>query len=147
MSRLWHSLGVCGGRRASSWVPTGMTPSHGPMTITKTPGLITPIGWIYVSLGMAFLAVALFRVQVGPVPLGPKDSVVPLLIILAGVGAILRKPWGRWFAYIVSALFLLGVPIGTLLGGFMIYHLTIYRDQFHRPKPAVPSRRDDIAGG
>jgi hypothetical protein len=23
-----------------------------------------------------------------------------------------------------------GVPIGTIVGGLMIYHLTIYRDQF-----------------
>jgi len=44
-------------------------------------------------------------------------------MILAGAGAFLNQRWPRYFAYPVSALFLVAVPIGTLIGGYMLYNL------------------------
>jgi len=93
-------------------------------------GLITPIGWSYVVLGVAFSVGALLHVKIGPLQMGPLDMVSTGLLVLAGVGAILRARWGRWLAYAMSAILLLGIPIGTILGALMIYHLTIHRDQF-----------------
>jgi len=94
-------------------------------------GLITPIGWSYVVLGVAFSVGALLHVKIGPLQMGPLDMVSTGLLVLAGVGAILRARWGRWLAYAMSAILLLGIPIGTILGALMIYHLTIHRDQFN----------------
>jgi len=99
---------------------------------SRTPGLITHIAVVYVLLGLALAVAATMHTEIGGVRLDTWDAVAPILLILAGVGAILRKKWGRWSCYFFSAILLLGVPIGTLLGGLMLYHLTIYRDQFAR---------------
>ena len=93
-------------------------------------GLVTPIGWTYIVLGVVLSAGALLHATIGPVRLAPLNLVSTALLILAGVGAILRAPWGRWLAYAMSAILLVGIPIGTILGALMIYHLTIHRDQF-----------------
>jgi hypothetical protein len=94
------------------------------------PGVITPIAWIYVALGLAMVVACLLEAEIGPVQLSPGDAVGPGILIVAGVGAILRRPWGRWLCYAVSALLMLGAPIGTVIGVLMIYHLTIHRNQF-----------------
>ena len=99
-------------------------------TRVRVPGLITPIAWIYVALGLTVVIACLVGAQIGPVQLSPVDAVGPGLLIVAGVGAILRKPWGRWLCYAVSALLMLGAPIGTIIGVLMIYHLTVHRNQF-----------------
>jgi hypothetical protein len=106
--------------------------SSEPRTRVRVPGLITPIAWIYVALGLTVVVACLIEAEVGPVQLSPVDAVGPGLLIVAGVGAILRRPWGRWLCYAVSALLMLGAPIGTIIGVLMIYHLTIYRNQFGR---------------
>jgi hypothetical protein len=105
-------------------------------TQKRFPGLVTPIGWTYVLLGSAMCAAAFFEVAIGPLHLRPIDALSPALLTLAGIGAILRLRWGRWLAYAMSALILLGVPIGTVLGALMIHHLTIYKDQFGEPSTA-----------
>lgn len=102
------------------------------MTALRKPGVITEIGWIYVVLGLACAAAALGRAQVQTIALQPLDAVFFGLLVFAGIGSVLRKPWGRWLSYFFSVLLLPGVPIGTVVGGLMIYHLTIYRDQFRR---------------
>ena len=43
--------------------------------------------------------------------------------LLAGFGLLRRKNWGRVLAIIVSALNLLNVPIGTLIGGYSLWVL------------------------
>jgi hypothetical protein len=98
----------------------------------RVPGLITPIAWIYVALGLGMVIACVVEAEIGPAKLSHFDAVGPGFIAVAGVGAILRKPWGRWLCYAVSALLLLGAPIGTIIGVLMIYHLTVHRDQFGR---------------
>ena len=101
-----------------------------PDPATKKGGLITQIGTIYLLMGLVLAVLALLGLKIGSYQLAPWNAVTPALLALAGLGAILRKQWGRWSCYFFSAILLLGVPIGTILGGLMIYHLTSYRRQF-----------------
>jgi hypothetical protein len=98
----------------------------------RARGQITAIAWIYVAFGTGVLIATLSGAQLGPLPLSPIDAILPALLIVAAVGAILRKPWGRWLCYVFSVLILPGIPLGTIVGGLMIYNLTIHRDQFRR---------------
>jgi len=112
-----------------------------PTQRARLPGQVTPIAWMYVALGLALvvacLAGAQFEVQFGQIQLSAVDALFPLLVIVGGLGAILRKPWGRWLCYAFSVLILPGVPLGTIIGGLMIYHLTVHRDQFRRSADTV----------
>jgi hypothetical protein len=96
----------------------------------RVPGQITSIAWIYVVFGSGLLIASLAEAQIGPYRLSFPDAIFPAFIIVAAVGAILRKPWGRWLCYAFSLLILPGVPLGTIVGGLMIYNLTVHRDQF-----------------
>jgi len=60
------------------------------------------------------------------------DIWIPLIIVIGSIGTIRLTKWGRWISYLVSFFFLFSVPIGTFLGGFMIWHLTKYRAKFCR---------------
>jgi len=85
---------------------------------------------------VSLLAACFANAQIGQFRLSVLDLWLPGFLIVAAVGAILRKPWGRWSCYILSALMLVGVPLGTIIGGLMIYNLTVHRDQFHSHGPA-----------
>ena len=88
------------------------------------PGQVTSIAWMYVVYGLVLCLACLAEAQIGPFQLSAVDAFLPLLLIVAAVGAILRKSWGRWLCYMFSVLMLLGAPLGTIIGGLMIYHLT-----------------------
>jgi hypothetical protein len=103
-----------------------LTEHHG------APGQITSIAWIYTVFGAGLFIACFAGAQIGQVRLSSIDAVLPAVLILAAVGAIRRKSWGRWLCYGFSVLILPGVPLGTIVGGLMIYHLTIHRDQFGR---------------
>jgi len=96
----------------------------------RHPGVMTPISWCYIALGVALLCACFLGGNVAGVRLQPEDAWFPGLLVVGAIGTILRQPWGRWLSYVFSILMLPGVPIGTIIGGLMIYHLTIYRDQF-----------------
>ena len=96
----------------------------------RVPGQITEIAWIYVVFGAVLCAACFANAEIGHERLSVLDSWLPGLLIVAAVGAIRRRPWGRWSCYVFSALFLFGVPMGTIIGGRMIYILTAHRDQF-----------------
>jgi hypothetical protein len=103
---------------------------NGPAQRGRRRGSITPIAWVYVVFGLVLVVACFAGAQIGVTRLSAVDAVLPGLLIVAAIGAILRRPWGRWLCYAFSAILLLGAPIGTILGGLMIYHLTIHRDQF-----------------
>jgi hypothetical protein len=100
-------------------------------------GQVTPIAWMYAVFGLTLCLFCLAGVQIGHVQLSAADAFVPLLLIVAAVGAILRKPWGRWLCYVFSVLILPAAPLGSIIGGLMIYHLTVHRDQFRRSTRTV----------
>jgi hypothetical protein len=100
----------------------------------QVPGQITTIAWIYVVFGLGLVAACFANVEIGgKLRLSVFDLWIPGFLIVAAVGAILRKPWGRWSCYVLSVSILFGVPLGTILGGLMIYNLTVHRDQFRSP--------------
>jgi hypothetical protein len=103
----------------------------------RLPGQVTPIAWMYAIFGLALFLACLAGAQIGEIQLYAVDAFLPLLIIIAAAGAILRRPWGRWLCYAFSVLILPGVPLGTIIGGLMIYHLTVHRDQFRRAAGTV----------
>ncbi len=105
------------------------TASH---PLAGRPGLVFPIAAIYIAYGAVLAAAAFGGVEIKGVRLTPWDALWPAFMVVAGAGAMLRRAWGRWLGYLVSLPFLIAVPTGTLLGGYMIYHLTIYRAQFRR---------------
>jgi hypothetical protein len=43
--------------------------------------------------------------------------------VLAAWGLLARKNWGRWAAIILGGVQLVGFPIFTIIGGFIIYYL------------------------
>jgi hypothetical protein len=101
------------------------------------PGQVTPIAWMYAAYGLILCLYCLAGVEIGQVQLSAVDAFLPLLLVVAAVGAILRKPWGRWLCYVFSVLILPAAPLGTIIGGLMIYHLTVHRDQFRRSAPTA----------
>ena len=104
----------------------------------RVPGQITAIAWMYIVFGLIGFIVCITGARVGAFRFSIFDLWWPILLIIAAVGAILRKPWGRWGCYVFSLLILPGIPLGTIMGGFMIYYLTVYRDQF-RPRSSIPN--------
>lgn len=105
------------------------------MRENQTPdvGLTKAISIVYIFFGIAFAIAALESAEIAGIKLNWKNDIwVPLFWILAAVGTLRRTKWGRWMSYVFSSIFLLGVPIGTLFGGFMLWHLTKYRVAFNR---------------
>jgi hypothetical protein len=105
---------------------SALTEHHG------APGQITSIAWIYAIFGAGLVIACFAGAQTGQVRLSSTDAVFPAVLILAAIGAIRRKSWGRWLCYGFSVLIFPFVPLGTIVGGLMIYHLTVHRDQFGR---------------
>lgn len=92
------------------------------------------ISWLVISgLGLAlasflFVAIAPFGLLFGDpgavgffgvlgALIGGSVAVVSLPGVIAGIGLIARRRWARTLAVVLSALALLHVPVGTLLGG------------------------------
>ena len=85
--------------------------------------------------GLAYLAVATL---IGGLTLtGAIDEAVPLFVFLAavcvalsvlylaaGVGMWQLKPFGRTCQLVVAIFWLLSIPIGTIIGGMVLYYLT-----------------------
>jgi hypothetical protein len=95
-------------------------------------GIIKVISVIYILIGLGVAMASMRRAEIAGQQLEPLDAVVPVVWIVGAVGTLLRKNWGRVASYIFSVVILFGVPIGTLLGGFMIYHLTKHKDLFRK---------------
>jgi hypothetical protein len=92
--------------------------------------VIRVIACIYFALGITFFAMSVLHVQLAGQRLGLQSAVLPALLALGAVGTLLRRPWGRYLSGFFSVILLIGVPIGTFLGGFMLYHLTRNKDLF-----------------
>jgi hypothetical protein len=107
--------------------------ASGLATPRSTRGQITLIAGTYAVYGLALAMACIAGARIGPIQLSPADAFLPGLLIVAAVGAMLRRPWGRYLCYAFSLLLLPAAPLGTIMGGLMIYRLTVHRDQFRRP--------------
>jgi hypothetical protein len=100
------------------------------------------VAWLNIIGGILLLGVALFLLVLLPgigLASGDRDAAGVLAIVgfsvgifmavlalpglLAGIGLMKRKNWGRVLAIIVSFLNLLNFPLGTLLGGYSLWVL------------------------
>ncbi len=96
-------------------------------------GLTRTISLFYIALFGSILIAALLNAEFMGTPLDrSRDAWVPFLLVVVSCGVYRRTRWGRWLAYPVSLFLCLGVPLGTVLGGFMVWHLTKYRSAFNR---------------
>src|SRR5215470_6254263 len=75
---------------------------HGSTQRSRVHGSITPIAWIYTTFGVALVIASLVGAHIGPIQLEAVDAVLPGLLVVAAIGAILRRPWGRWLCYAFS---------------------------------------------
>ena len=50
--------------------------------------------------------------------------------VLSATGVLRRRKWGIPFCQIMSVLYLLVIPIGTILGGYFLLKIDNVRDQF-----------------
>ena len=46
-----------------------------------------------------------------------------MLMILSGVGLLFRWNWARWLAIAIAMVSLLVIPVGTVIGGVIIFYL------------------------
>ena|SRR5690348_12369061 len=95
-------------------------------------GVIKVIAWIYLVLGTALASMALLHVQLAGQQLGSLSAILPALLAFGAIGTLLRRQWGRYLSAFFSVILLFAVPIGTLLGGFMLYHLAHNKALFAR---------------
>jgi len=99
-------------------------------------GVIKVIAWIYLVLGVVLASLGLLHVRVAGQQLGPLSAILPVLLASGAIGTLLRRQWGRYLSAFLSVILLFAVPIGTLLGGFMLYHLAHNKVLFARPAVA-----------
>lgn len=60
--------------------------------------------------------------------------------VIAGIGLLMRKEWGRILALVVGILSLIDIPLGTALGAYTIWALmdAEARQVFENPVPPPP---------
>jgi hypothetical protein len=105
---------------------------------------VTILGWLHIGAALfAILLGAFLFLLLGGIGLVAHDreartflgiigtcvAVFLLLIslpgLLAGYGLLQRRPWGRILAFVVAALHIFNIPIGTALG---IYTFVVLAD-------------------
>ena len=103
---------------------------------------VTILGWVHIATSLFFLLVGAFLFfflpSVGLVSrdadaiailslvgtfVGSFIALLGLPGILAGIGLLLRRAWGRYLAIVVGLLGLINFPIGTLIGAYTLYVL------------------------
>jgi hypothetical protein len=101
-------------------------------TDESKPGMTGAIAVCYFFLGAAVLLAIAMGGSIQGIDLLWSDAWLPALIVISALGILRRTHWGRWLGYLVSLPLLVGVPLGTILGGYMIWHLTKFRASFSR---------------
>ena len=100
---------------------------------SKNIGLTKAISIIYLIFSIGMVIAIASGTKLGPITLNIKEDIwFPIFVAVVAIGTIRLTIWGRWFSYLLSFFVMLGVPIGTFLGGFMVWHLTKYRAAFNK---------------
>jgi uncharacterized membrane protein YphA (DoxX/SURF4 family) len=89
---------------------------------------IKAVGFLY-YLGGVLLTVGGIASLVGA-PRAAAGAAIALLLVVVGIGQLFAgwgvrslRPWGRIVGCVLSAIGLLGFPIGTLISGYILYLL------------------------
>lgn len=91
------------------------------------------IAIIFVCILFGLFIATLMESNLGGNKLSPSvDTILTGIGILIFIGVVRRTIWGRWLAYPILCVALLGIPIGTFFGGIMIWQLTKYRHNFNK---------------
>ena len=86
---------------------------------------------IYGVISVALIAAVLTGQNINGQQLSMKSDIwLPVFLLLTAIGVYRKTRWGRWLGYLVSIPFFINVPVGTFLGGYMLWHLTKYRGSF-----------------
>ena len=100
---------------------------------SQNVGLTKAISIVYLIFSFGMVVAIFNGAKLGPYTLNIKEDIwFPIFIAVIAVATIRRTKWGRWLSYALSFFIMLGVPIGTFVGGFMVWHLTKYRFSFNR---------------
>jgi hypothetical protein len=100
---------------------------------SQNVGLTKAISIIYLIFSFGMVVAIVNGSKIGSITLNIKEDIwFPILIAVIAIATIRRTKWGRWLSYMLSFFVMLGVPIGTFLGGFMVWHLTKYRASFNK---------------
>jgi hypothetical protein len=106
-------------------------------THTRIAGWLLVVNYALMLLGalLAFAIIAMVRGLVGEDPTALQvleivGTVIPVMFlvfavpgILAGIGLLTGKPWARILAIVMAALALTNVPVGTAIGGYVLWVL------------------------
>ena len=65
-----------------------------------------------------------------PVAVASLFLICGLAGVLSATGVLRRRKWGIPFCQIMSVLYLVAFPIGTILGGYFLLKIDSVRDQF-----------------
>lgn len=113
-----------------------------PLTQQEMEQHVTILGWVHIAANLFFVIVGaflfLFLPSIGVVTRDPEAiailSVVGTFVgsfiallglpgILAGIGLLQHRSWGRYLAIVVGLLNLVNFPIGTVVGVYTLWVL------------------------
>jgi uncharacterized membrane protein HdeD (DUF308 family) len=120
--------------KTTSTVPTPLSPEE-----SRVARNIRAICILYVVFG----AIAILG-GIGMVS-DPKGMEVPPAVgwavlvggaigLISAIGVLRKSPWGVPVCQIVSAVYLFGFPIGTILGGYFLLHIGQVKRAFRTPR-------------
>ena len=78
----------------------------------------------------------------GPAAIGSVFGLIGIILILVALFRIrYRAPWFRTMLWVLSILWLMSYPIGTVLGIIVIIYLVRHEDEFTEQSPAGDTLR------
>jgi len=95
----------------------------------KAARIFRLLSWLQIILCILILVAILIptisegRNPVGPLAIGMVFLIIPWLYRKLAAGIDAKREWARTVGIIVGVLMLAGVPIGTLIGGYLLYLL------------------------
>lgn len=112
------------------------------LTLVEVKQHVVILGWLHIVTHILYIifgiGLFLFLSSVGAVSNDPQALAILSVIgsfvgsfltllgipgLLAGIGLLTHKPWGRYLAIVVAFLEILNFPIGTLVGAYTLWVL------------------------
>ena len=104
-----------------------------PAVVVKRPALVTLLAVVQLGGGLLMLALAVIIFLTSGISHQPDAGfalgiavvylIAAVLNIACGIGLWTLRPFGRTLQIVLAAISLLGVPIGTVIGGVILYYM------------------------